>query len=97
MMMCKIPCFVCGAELVSLSDSSNHPSGGLEFTTYGHYGTTVFDPMDASELIINICDTCMTVGIDKLRALHFQHGAYADRQVIYQRPRMPPAFEAGES
>jgi len=82
--MCKIPCIKCGAELESFSTHNNHPVHGIEFTTYGHYGTTVFDPMDASELIVNICDPCMVEAIEQKRVLHFQHGAYADRQVFYE-------------
>ena len=27
--------------------------------TYGHYGSTVFDPMDASYLEIVVCDPCL--------------------------------------
>lgn len=37
-----------------------HPVGGLHFVTYGHYGTTVFDPMDGSTLNIFVCDSCIT-------------------------------------
>lgn len=36
------------------------PMGGLHFLTYGHYGSTVFDPMDGSKLNIAVCDDCLT-------------------------------------
>jgi hypothetical protein len=36
-----------------------HPIGGTAFRTYGHYGSTVFDPMDASFLEIVICCSCL--------------------------------------
>lgn len=98
MLACKIPCFVCGSELKSFDPiSMNHPIGGIEFTTYGHYGTTVFDPMDATELAINFCDPCIKDGIEKQRVLLLRAGAYADQATIYKCPRTPSAFEAGES
>jgi hypothetical protein len=64
--------------------SLNHPIGGIEFTSYGHYGTTVFDPMDGTELSINICDTCMKEKIDQQRVLLLRAGAYADQANIYK-------------
>lgn len=36
-----------------------HPMSGLHFQSYGHYGSTVFDPMDGSSLDIAICDECL--------------------------------------
>ena len=54
---CPIPCFVC--EKVLENYSQNQPDNGLCFKSYGHYGTTYFDPMDASYLEINICDDCL--------------------------------------
>ena len=95
---CKIPCFICGQELKGFDPISvNHPISGIEFTSYGHFGTTVFDPMDGTELAINFCDPCLEDGIRKQRVLHLRAGAYADQATIYKCPRMPPAFEAGES
>lgn len=37
-----------------------HPIGGTVFRTYGHYGSSVFDPMDASYLEVVFCDSCLT-------------------------------------
>ena len=39
---------------------AQQPWGATEFVSGGHYGSTVFDPMDSSYLIINICDQCLT-------------------------------------
>lgn len=60
---CK-PCIACGAKLQTENADWNHtyqqPSGGTNFTSGGHYGSTVFDPMGGGEtLSINVCDDCM--------------------------------------
>jgi hypothetical protein len=95
---CKIPCFVCDKTLPSFDQHHNHPAQGIEFRTYGHYGSTVFDPMDSSELIVNICDQCLLEGIKHQKVLHHTVGAYAETQTIYNiGSRMPPVFETGES
>ena len=53
------------AEALNLHDikqaqSNDIPiSGGLMFQTYGHYGTTVFDPMTGEYLEIVVCDECI--------------------------------------
>lgn len=72
----KIPCLSCGEELDNLyyemRDGNRvevHPMGGLHFRTYGHYGSTVFDPMDGSYLDIAICDECVTKNLDKIRGI----------------------------
>lgn len=57
---CAVPCLICGGELRNVLDTGfNQPSGGLEFSTPGHYGTTVFDPMDGTRLVVNVCDNCL--------------------------------------
>lgn len=54
-------CFCCGRKLENIGNpGGNQPSKGLEFTSGGHYGCTVFDPMDSSFLALNICDPCLT-------------------------------------
>lgn len=52
-------CIVCHAPLEHLNASCTQPSGGLDFVTEGHYGSTVFDPMDETVLHISVCDTCL--------------------------------------
>jgi hypothetical protein len=44
-----------------------HPMGGLHFRTHGHYGSTIFDPMDGSYLDIAICDGCVMKNLNKVR------------------------------
>ncbi len=46
----------------NLDPEGNQPQRGLEFISYGHYGSTVFDPMNGSYLVINICDVCLERG-----------------------------------
>lgn len=61
----KTNCIVCGVEVDNLdiaypeNPKAVHPIGGTVFRTYGNYGSTVFDPMDASFLEIVICDSCL--------------------------------------
>lgn len=59
---CK-PCIVCSKELLTVNTSSSHvenqPSGGTNFTSRGHYGSTVFDPDGRESISINICDECL--------------------------------------
>lgn len=69
----KIPnCFVCDKELKNVGiikpdEDINQPNDGLSLTTVGHYGSTVFDPMDPSRwLEINICDECITERKDRI-------------------------------
>jgi hypothetical protein len=55
----NINCIVCDVELenwgVYPDKTVVHPIGGTVFRTYGHYGSTVFDPMDASYLEVLVC------------------------------------------
>lgn len=54
------PCIICGAALERAApEAEGQPSAGLMCTTYGQYGSTVFDPDDYSFLAFNICDPCM--------------------------------------
>lgn len=63
---CNINCIVCNKPLKNLeADASNHPIEGTAFTTCGHYGSTVFDPMDGTHLEINICDPCLSAAGEK--------------------------------
>jgi hypothetical protein len=61
----KTNCIICDVEVDNWdiaypeNPKAVHPIGGTAFRTYGHYGSTVFDPMDASYLEIVICDPCL--------------------------------------
>ena len=50
-------CFVCDKQLKEYGHM--HPDGAIHFLSYGHYGTTVFDPMDGSTINVFICDHCL--------------------------------------
>lgn len=70
----KIACLSCGEELDNLDYNMQdgkrvevHPMSGLHFRTYGHYGSTVFDPMDGSYLDIAICDECVAKNLENVR------------------------------
>lgn len=68
-----LSCIVCGRELLNVTffkDAVNQPSGGTTFRTRGHYGSTVFDDMGRTELMINICDVCMTAKARQGLILH---------------------------
>lgn len=56
-----VQCVRCNTELdnVLASDDGFQPMGGLAFRTYGHYGSTEFDPMDGSYIEIVLCDICL--------------------------------------
>ena len=70
----KIPCMVCAKELDNLEYDMRdgkrvevHPTGGLHFRTYGHYGSTVFDSMDGTCLDLAICDECIMSNLNRVR------------------------------
>lgn len=62
-----LPCICCGKELESVfapdEDGKplceNQPYAATTFHSYGHYGSTTFDPMDGSFIEINVCDDCL--------------------------------------
>lgn len=61
----KCTCIICFRELRDFNETTGkdrgfHPIGGLEFITYGHYGSTVFDPVNGDSLHVVICDTCVS-------------------------------------
>lgn len=55
-----LPCIVCGKALENVDNfEGNQPYAGTEFHSYGHYGSTIFDPMDGQVLMLNVCDDCL--------------------------------------
>jgi len=69
-----LPCFKCNKPLRQVDrdvtlPAENQPYEGTAFTTHGHYGSTIFDPMDGQFLEINICDECLAVAADEYRIL----------------------------
>lgn len=66
-----IKCIRCDKELEEFGWSTHkgyHPDGGLEFVTYGHYGSTFFDPMDGSTIRVVLCDDCTSYAIEAEKA-----------------------------
>lgn len=66
----KTNCIICAVDVenwdIAHPDKEVvHPIGGTVFRTYGHYGSSVFDPMDASYLEVVICDGCLAPRLDR--------------------------------
>lgn len=60
------PCLICGRTLVrAFADCEAQPSGGLNCSTQGHYGSAVFDPGTGESITFNICDPCVTERAEK--------------------------------
>lgn len=69
-----VPCFKCGKVLRNVFlHSDNQPDGGTEFRTLGHYGSTFWDSFDDTELILNVCDECLTEHSDRLATQQRTH------------------------
>jgi hypothetical protein len=56
-----LPCLLCGRvpEPVWPDHDQRQPYGATTFTSFGHYGSTVFDEMGRRFLEANICDHCL--------------------------------------
>lgn len=57
-------CIKCGSKMDNIAERGFQPMGGTAFSTSGHYGSTVFDPMDSTALEIVICDGCLSAAIE---------------------------------
>ncbi len=56
----KCECIKCGSKMDNITANRGfQPYGGTAFSTHGHYGSTVFDPMDGTALEIVVCDECL--------------------------------------
>jgi hypothetical protein len=63
------PCLICGKELETAYPQQPHkgqPYDGVVCDTNGNYGSRVYDPMDGSTLVFNICDECLVAHKDRL-------------------------------
>lgn len=56
----KCICIACRKEMKNYMSDGLQPDDGICFYSKGHYGSTVFDPMDGSYLEICVCDECLT-------------------------------------
>jgi hypothetical protein len=65
-----LPCIVCGKQLKNVTEGvANQPSDGVAFVSPGHYGSVAFDPLDGSNLEINVCDRCLRAAAEARRVL----------------------------
>lgn len=65
----ELTCLICDRELDSIMEPSHNgdsytPYNGTVFTSYGHYGSTIFDEMGDKQLSLTICDLCI---IEKIK------------------------------
>jgi hypothetical protein len=84
-----VPCVACGKALkcaIPGDRRENQPYAGTAFVTRGHYGSTVFDPMDDSALEINVCDDCLLRAGLADRVLHHKNrGPHRKRVLSWKR------------
>lgn len=83
----KTNCIVCNTEVENWDiaypegDSQVHPIDGTAFRTYGHYGSSVFDPMDSSYLDIVVCDPCLRSRMERTYSgVNVQYKAELDKK-----------------
>lgn len=73
-----LACIVCKKALASIFtnpvDDGHYvqPSKACTFESYGIFGSEVFDPMDGSYLILNVCDECLSAGQESGLIQHFE-------------------------
>lgn len=72
-------CIVCKKELQNIFEEGHQPMNGLSFKTYGHYGSTYFDPMNGSSLCIAVCDECIEDSLENHFDLVERFGANNER------------------
>lgn len=83
----KTNCIICKCEVDNWdeaypeNEAQVHPIGGTAFRTYGHYGSSVFDPMDASYLEVVLCDPCLKERLEyTYKGVNQQYKAELDEQ-----------------
>lgn len=78
----SINCLCCQKKMSNMQELRNgvQPSGGLAFHTSGHFGSTLFDPMDGSSIHIAICDPCVEKAIGRGDIVHFRR--YTNRDGV---------------
>lgn len=58
-------CLKCDRPLENIAEDGNQPQGGTEFVTIGHYGSAVTDNMDGTKYVINVCDDCLQLAMER--------------------------------
>ena len=67
----KTNCIICDKELAlfTSTDKQEQPMGGIEFASYGAYGSGIYDPLKESRIFMSICDEC---AIEKVKSGHIK-------------------------
>lgn len=91
-----LPCVKCGKPLKNVDVScSNQPHCGTEFTTTGHYGSTIHDEIGDDEivleLVVNLCDTCILRAIE---ADVIQSRGYRETEPLLSHHHLEPENKA---
>jgi hypothetical protein len=76
-----VECIVCNKRLDNTfaQEGNVQPMDGLRFRTYGHYGSTVFDPVTTGEsLVIAVCDACILENHNRI----YGNGAYEIIEIV---------------
>lgn len=77
----KINCIACDVEVENWDAACHkdqpqvHPIGGTLFRTYGHYGSSIFDPIDGSYIEVVVCDECLAT------KMSYTHGS-VDKEIM---------------
>ena len=105
-----IKCIVCDKNLLNWAYKSGdkkvdvHPMGGLHFRTYGHYGSSIFDPMGTGEYLdVAICDLCVLnkiqnvhgTGLKDLTSNYNEYKEYVEKYEEANNQRQKKAYDEG--
>lgn len=71
-------CLVCEAWVPTVFGQVDQPRGGTGFQTFGHYGSTAFDPQDGTQLSAVVCDPCLVDRADRLVQLDPDSDTFTD-------------------
>jgi hypothetical protein len=68
----EIQCVKCEKVLENFMPETKgmQPNCGLAFLSYGHYGSTYFDPMNGTYIEISLCDECVKQADDRGLVYH---------------------------
>lgn len=54
-----LTCICCSKGMDNITPNGVQPNDGVAFHSYGHYGSSFFDPLDGTCIQIVICDECL--------------------------------------
>jgi hypothetical protein len=84
------PCLVCGKAIAG--DRDDYPHGALIFTSYGNYGSRVYDAVHDPQLLAMVCDDCALARADRIamRAKRVVRPAWEDKGTLAEDLAKPP-------